>query len=332
MKFFVNSAHLIFLTLFFFSLVFYLERVAFIDSSYHLFKLINAESLTFEAGRYGAFLTKWPALLMIKLGASLKIVMLVFSSWFIVWYYLIFLFITYVLNNKTVGIALALSLVTGYGDTFFHCVTETHQALAYCLLFYSWFSNPLKLNFAIQLVIGLVIIILAFLSHPISVLVILVLLGFHLVKDNNYKQISNYLFLILLVIIVSLKLIFTDGNSYEGQFFDIKDLAHSFKDRMFNWVFYFRNIYFLYLTSSVAILVIGVNAIKRKTLPFIYTFLSSIVLLFLLMLIYKGGANVMKERAILPFCTVVILFLIELLLHSNAEKSLAKGSVVIGSL
>ncbi|MDA9564259.1 hypothetical protein N9R81_06270, partial [Flavobacteriales bacterium] len=118
-----------------------MERVAFIDSSYHLFKLINAETFTFEAGRYGAFFTKWPALLMIKLAAPLKVVMITFSIWFVVWYYLIFLFISYVLKNKTVGIAMALAFVTGYGHTFFHCVTETHQALAYCFLFYAWLTK-----------------------------------------------------------------------------------------------------------------------------------------------------------------------------------------------
>ncbi|MBL4625584.1 MAG: hypothetical protein JKY42_10665, partial [Flavobacteriales bacterium] len=157
MSFFIRCAHLIFFMLFIFSLVFYLERVAFIDSSYHLFKLINAGSLTSEAGRYGAFLTKWPALVLINLGASLKLVMLVFSSWFIVWYYLIFLFITYVLKNEKTGIALALSLVAGYGNTFFHCVTETHQALVYCLLFYAWISNKFKWHVSIQISIGILL-------------------------------------------------------------------------------------------------------------------------------------------------------------------------------
>lgn len=331
MRFLIKSAHFIFFTLFILSLIFYLERVAFIDSSYHLFKLINAQSLTYEAGRYGAFLTKWPALLLIKTGASLKVVMFVFSSWFILWYYLIFLFITYALKNRKVGIALAVSLVTGYGNTFFHCVTETHQALVYCLLFYAWISNKYTWHISFQIFFGIILIILSFLTHPISILVILTLLGFHLAKDNNYKEFFNYTFLIVIAVMVGLKLVFTDGNSYEGQFFDLKDIVTSFKTRMFGWVFYFRNILFLYFTPTLAFIVIVWIALKQKSLTSIYASFSSVVLLFLLILFYKGGADVMKERAILPFCTVIILFLTELFLKDNLDTKITKSYIIITS-
>ena len=276
MKFLIRASHLIFLILFILSLIFYAERVAFIDSAYHIFKLINAESLTYEAGRYGAFLTKWPVVLLVNLGAPLKVILLVFSGWFILWYYLIFLIISYVLKNKKIGVALALSLVTGYGSTFFHCVTETHQALVYSFLFYAWISSTIKLKTLLRIVGGLLLILLSFLTHPISLIVILTLLGFYLIQNKNYSTSTRYIYPVFIAVLVILKLLLTEGESYEGHFFDLKDILSSFHARMFNWIFYFKNITFLYLTSTLALILLAFNMYKRKTFAHFYTVFSTL--------------------------------------------------------
>jgi hypothetical protein len=332
MKFLIRASHLIFLILFILSLIFYLERVAFIDSAYHIFKLINAESLTYEAGRYGAFLTKWPVVLLVNLGAPLKVILLVFSGWFVIWYYLIFLMISYPLKNKKIGVALALSLVTGYGNTFFHCVTETHQALVYSFLFYAWISSTIKLTSLLRIVGGILLILLSFLTHPISLLVILTLLGFYLMQNKNYLTSTSYVYPVFIAVLVILKLLFTESDSYEGHFFDLKDILASFHSRMSNWVFYFRNITFLYLTSTLALILLAFNMYKRKTFVHFYTFFSSIMLLFLLILFYKGGANMMKERALLPFCSVVVFFLVEVLSKKTLDKNYTKSYFIFSSV
>src|SRR5688572_6642136 len=73
------------------SVIFYQERVVFIDIAFQLFHMLKDGTFAIQHNRTGAFLTMSFPLLASKLGLPLKLVMLSYSAGFIAYYFAIFL-------------------------------------------------------------------------------------------------------------------------------------------------------------------------------------------------------------------------------------------------
>jgi hypothetical protein len=319
-KFFDILSNGIFLLLLIFSLIFYKERVCYIDSAFQFFKLVNYLNLDFEAHRYSTFFIKIVPLFSAWFQLPLKVVMIVFSSWFIIWYYLIFLLIRYWFNDQKVALALALTMILCIENSFYHVVTETHQGLVYCLLFYSWLrvtnSKFSLLKISGYYFSGLLIIILCLFAHPVTIfpLIFLILLN----GSEKKKIFSNQSLVLMLFIVASylVKFIVTPANSYEGKLFgnlaDIFRITSNFftlysYDYFFNKKFENFYIYYLLLLLPFLIYVI----LERKSRNLI-PFLAVAAFLIITIVVYReGDSDVMMEKNFYPLSIFLAVLFVE---------------------
>lgn len=126
------------------SIVFYKERATFMDGGFQLFELINSEEFGIYHYRLSNPLTQILALAAIKMNLSLKMVMIAYSVNFILFFALIYHFITGWCKNDFLGwtqIAFFTLLTT---DSFYFLTPEFYQGMSLLLL---WFAMILRFDF-----------------------------------------------------------------------------------------------------------------------------------------------------------------------------------------
>lgn len=198
------------------SLMFAQERILNTDSSAFFFNLVNSEWPSVAEQRYSAAIPQFLPYVFLKLGASLKTILYVFSASYIVLYALVFCLIQFVLVQAKAAIALVLSLLLGVAHSFYHPVTETHQAIAWSILFYACLgSNQTKIK---VILLGVLSFTLAIFSHPAAVFMLAFSLAWHIIETRTFRKIIPYLGILGLAIFSVLRSKLNEGNYDAAQY------------------------------------------------------------------------------------------------------------------
>ncbi len=293
------------------SIVFYLYRILNYDSSYQFVKIINKEFFNFEAARYGVFLTQILPLIGIWLGASLKTIMHLFSFSFIFIYFIVFLTVVFYLKKPNLGLLILIVLLFGVKDNFYYIVTETHQALVYSVLFYAWITK--NKNFVkskvLDIAIGLLLILLCFFAHPVSLFTIIFIIGFELLYEKDWKNYNYYIYASFIVLIGLIRffigLYFPNINPYETSLFSNIDkaiwvLKHF--SNIYTFKFFINRKYSLFLFFLILFLFVVIQYLKEKHFkPLLYIIAFSLAFfVFTVIIYYQGDADCQMEKDFMP--------------------------------
>lgn len=116
------------------SLVYWQERMLFLDAPHILFRIINEESLQITVNRYGSFVTQMQPLLATKLHLPLAWVMRVYSMSFNIFYLLVALLLCYRYKRVELAVLLGMYCTLLVSDTYYWTNNEVHQGIAWLLL------------------------------------------------------------------------------------------------------------------------------------------------------------------------------------------------------
>ncbi|MEO0875344.1 MAG: hypothetical protein AAFY48_12130, partial [Bacteroidota bacterium] len=105
---FILAGHFYFLAMLVLSIVYYQERMLAMDTAYYTFKVIVHESFFAGHGRTMSYVPQIFPLLAMKLGWSLKGVIMAYSAGIVLCYYAAYNIIVYLFRNPQAGILLAL--------------------------------------------------------------------------------------------------------------------------------------------------------------------------------------------------------------------------------
>ncbi len=307
----IIAGHIAFLVLLYFSYHFYIERILFFDNPFYLFKIIDFEKINIEADRYGAFISQIPVLLGLKAGLPLKYLMMIYSASFILLFYLIFIICVHLLKNLAAGLTVVFILILCLKQGFFHITQECHQGLVYSALLFGIVQFNFRKNFQLlKYILGSLVIILCFYTHPITLFVILFILIYHLIDRSEWNDVGIYILLILPFIQIAFKLIFTKVSSYEQGFltvFRTTPLSGFFS--YYSTHFFLKRLFSLYFWMTIlGIVTFFILLLKKEYLKAGYIFLSAIGFLVIVLVTYnKGDSDVMMERGFLPLTVFISL-------------------------
>ena len=110
--------------LFILSIVLWKERIIHVDTAFQVFKWINFEKINIEASRYAAIFPQLIPLIFIKLGSSLRTILIVSSLSFTLMQFIVFLIIRYGYKDILSSFGLVLSLVICTALNFYFPVAE----------------------------------------------------------------------------------------------------------------------------------------------------------------------------------------------------------------
>ncbi|MEL6657083.1 MAG: hypothetical protein AAFN81_07170 [Bacteroidota bacterium] len=218
---FILAGHFYFLAMLVLSIVYYQERMLAMDTAYYTFKVIVHESFFAGHGRTMSYVPQIFPLLAMKLGWSLKGVIMAYSAGIVLCYYAAYNIIVYLFRNPQAGILLALALGLTVRYKFYAPVGESVVAMAPLILFAAWLTKP-KDAFErwpawldVGVGIGLGLLLLG--SHPFITISTAIALGFILLWQREWL---NPRFWIISLVTGGLLLktyVFIERNAYEAE-------------------------------------------------------------------------------------------------------------------
>jgi len=197
---------------------FSLERILFCDASYILFRLINSDSLQIQEQRYGSFITQSFPLLAARLHLPLKMIVVLYSISFNLFYLAVALLLLYRFREYSLGVLMSFYYVLFVSDTYFWVNNEVHQGIAWMFLFFALIVALGKKK-THRLVTYPTFILLAFLTlytHPLLLFPTAFLWLFFATKTGwPYRRMETILLsVILIAIAVSKLMISTSAASH----------------------------------------------------------------------------------------------------------------------
>jgi len=292
------------------AILFYLERTAFVDISFHLFYIIKDENFAIQNFRFGSILTQAFPLVAAHLSLPLKYIMLIYSTGFAVVYWVHFN-IQFRLGYKYGLVMLMLSILM-VNDTFYWVQSELPQGLALLTLllaFISFSSHQQKKPFTFYPIFTILTFTTAFM-HPLLLFPFLFGVTFLFCR----REINLNLFLGSLVSYLGFFVIktFFFATAYDSQSMEGADNIFTLFPNYFTLE---SNVEFLrYLFYDYYLLLMGLISVSvfylynRKTLLFFSVLLFFIGYTMLVNVSYpSGGAQFYMENLYLPL-TIFIAY------------------------
>ncbi|MEO7874447.1 MAG: hypothetical protein ABIT08_17805 [Bacteroidia bacterium] len=231
------------------------------------------------------------------------------------------------LKNKAAALAVILSLISGVAYSFFHPVTETHQALALsCLLFAVLTSVRFEKSTYGFYVLSLLIEIWCLVTHPIAVYTVSFVLALAFISTQAKRKWFLILFsfvLLMTLLRVSILKEPYDARQYD-ELFKFNSLIGDFFD-LFPIRYLIRQYDTVYVAPSILITTsIIASLFNRKYMElFICMGFSLCLIVSTVITFNKGDTDGMMEKAFMP-----AIFMFAILFSINFYES-SKGNLFL---
>lgn len=124
------------------SILFYKERMLFIDAPHIFFRILNDGHLHIEENRVGSFVTQMVPLLGAQLHLPFKLLLILYSASFYLFYIFVALVVIYRYKNYELAILFGFYLTLLVSDTYYWPNNEVHQGVAWLILGYAMLLEP----------------------------------------------------------------------------------------------------------------------------------------------------------------------------------------------
>ena len=192
------------------AVVFYKERMLFIDAPHILFRIVNDSVFQINDFRYGSFVTQMVPYAGSKIGLPLKWLMVLYSASFYTFFLIVTSVLVFVFRNYPLAIISGLYYTIFVSDTFYWPNNEIHQGVAWMLLSLGTilYLGEKQKPFLLVLTAFIPLFFLSVWTHPLVVPTIAYLWGFYLLSEKtsfSRKQQIMLSTLLLLFLILKLK-------------------------------------------------------------------------------------------------------------------------------
>lgn len=317
------------LVLLVFSLVFYKERIIFIDAAYQAFFLIHKGSFSIQNNRFAEALPQTLPLLTIRLGCSLKMVLMAFSASYVLWHFIFFSLSAFALKDKQMALAGALFSVLMVAQTFYWVPSELPLGISFSFFAWAMIRNKSQHGERRWRYLGYFVLAFALVFfHPTLMFVVAFSVCFFLITEpSNYKKWAY--FSAMFVGILVFKMLFFKTSDYDKNAFG----------KLHNFITLFPH--YFGLTSNKQFLkncltdyywlpffLLGIFAFYFKEKEFkklAFLFVSFFGYMLLINVSYHEGADKFYlENLYLPLSVFVILpFVVDILPKMEIKKSMA---------
>jgi hypothetical protein len=309
--------------------VWYKERVLYIDSAYYAFNLFNNGYPAAEHNRYALYLYQLIPWGLFEMGASFPLTLRVYSVCHILLHGLTFLML-FRMKQAPLAALLLIMQIIGYRECFFLTVNETALAISACTLLAGWLNlrdSALKWGFW-DIILCIICILIALFSHPMSMILLPFILGFHLIRNRQNTIVKKQTLSVglALILLALTKKFMSSGSGYEDDLYaqlnntwhiitNLKDI-YSFK--FFTGEFKLEGGFFKIYWIPVVLMMLSIYLMAKKKLwlQLTYYVLCSVGFWLLIIIFFnRGDGTIFMEKNFTPWIFVALYpltFLIKL--------------------
>lgn len=211
------------------AIYYFKARITYGDTGYYLFRIIQTQNFNIESGRAISVISQFIPVILIKLSAPLKVVMIGYSINFALIYFAGFLIIKYFLKSHflALGALLCTHLFLHYG---YYYPTEMIFSTVYIVIvsaFYTYNDRKQQKSYSLKTMylFGFILLFIISFIHPFYYIVMCAVLCCLYLIDSNKMYI--YFILISVVLLILKVMLFKSG--YEASKLSTIDLT------VFSW-------------------------------------------------------------------------------------------------
>ena len=281
------------------SLVFYRERMLFIDAPHNLFRIINDGHLAIEEHRYGSFISQIWVLLAARCHVPPAGLMAIYSASFNAFFLVVGALLAFGFRNHRLVVLLALYYVLFASATFYWPNNEVHQGIAWLLLAFGiWeYMQQRQAGVWVRILVFALSFALAMSTHPLVVPVAIFLWVLLLLERRESRDKTTWWACsAILLLLAVLKLSYGMRHGYDStkmeavtsfHLHDIKGIISSPQLHFFVhgcWYNYWLLVV-LFIAGSVALVK------KRSWAQLIWTCTATIGYVMLVCIAFRDNAN-----------------------------------------
>ncbi|CAN5311439.1 hypothetical protein BH09BAC1_BH09BAC1_19180 [soil metagenome] len=182
----------------------YQERLN-IDASYYLFKVINYEWFRVECGRLVLALSQIMPLVAVKLGLSMKTVLLAFSVNPPIYYYIFFNIFLYAFRNIGFALVMVLTQLIGLTHGYFTPMFELYYVVPWILLCYLLLQREGNWWRYLLMVITAAF---ALSSHMAGIILVMFVVGLDFLENRRFRFVYWFILVFVLGLVFIYKALF----------------------------------------------------------------------------------------------------------------------------
>lgn len=320
------ATHIAFAVLGAMAVYFYQERL-FGDTAFFLAKVIHNEALQIEHGRWISAFHEWIPLLAVKLGASIKTILVLYSLGHILFFYGLYLITRYVYHNITAGYLLVGIQVIGIDYGYYSPGFELYYATGFLV----WFAVALEhgqKNKWQQLLLGLLTILIIS-SHITTLPIIGLVLLWHWSR-HGWTNLRTYLILAACIMAVFIyKQLFP--TSYElARMEYVKDNLYSLKFLSASYLSELWKVFWQQYFALLVVLVATVLYLLWKRLWMVL--LVFLVAVFVMQYMNLLACPILGHTRYQEQCYYPLVFVVIFLMGMDILPKLEGNKFWIGSL
>lgn len=200
------------------SLLYYKERMLFLDAPFIVYNIITEGRLYIQENRFGAFITQIVPLIGSKMHWPLKTILLSYSLSFNLFYLSVGFILTFVLKQYRKTILLCFYYLLFASEAFFWTNNEVFQATAWMMLAFGVLCYGQKSTIhPFRLLLFTPLIFTAIFTHAAIIPVVLLLYTYYLYINNRFTQLSAKAFISIVIIsTIAAKLVMSNTQSYDS--------------------------------------------------------------------------------------------------------------------
>ncbi len=202
------------------AVIFYKERMLFIDAPHVFFRVINDGAFHIEEHRYGSFITQLFPLAGSKLHLPFRLLVVLYSACFYLFYLFVSLMVLFRYRNNTLAILFGLYLTLFVSDTFYWPNNEVHQGMAWLMLAFAVILHmgTMKRSTLYIVPVFFILFSLAIWTHPLIMIIAVFLWLFFWMGNISwpFTRRQSLLYSGILLLICFLKFFQGRQHGYDG--------------------------------------------------------------------------------------------------------------------
>ena len=295
--------HLLFVVLFIYAIVYYKERL-FADSGYYIYRVIDSNYFVVELNRFILLFSQILPVIALKLGGSLKTILISYSIWHVLFFYILFLISRYCYKNHAAGILLILLQTIGIRDGYFTPMFELYYGVGFLVLLVSilYKDNHTISDRILMVILSLIILT----SHPFTYFLLLSILLFHFIK-HRWEYLTYYIVAIVLIILV---MIYKNHSATDYERGKTNNMIYQFHNGIYNWD-YLKSLFHFLFKYYMDLLVLGISTViyfvlRKKYIKGILTIGIYLFFVAIVSLAYYGFEHSRyQEQVYFPLAFIV---------------------------
>lgn len=209
------------------ALIFFRQRMFFVDPCFVAFEIINTHALVITEHRYGAFITQIVPLISSLLHFPLPLLLLLYSASFYIFYIGVCFLLIYKFRQYALALLMIFYFTLFVSDVYFWPNNEVHQGIAWMYLFFGLQFNNVSMRQTFWFhATSILTVFLAIFSHFIVMLPLTFLwIFFTMYYDRVKKEKKSFpIYSCILLTLMIIKYILGSKGWYDGE--KLKGVTH----------------------------------------------------------------------------------------------------------